>query len=562
LEYAGSHAAAPFELPPGRHRTPSEEQDDKMARQKNNGPAASAEPRTETPLVDFVDRTSDALDRVASRIPSAWKTPLCMLMVLILGLIMYFAGRAEPTHAFWDENYHVTSAERYLAGVGQLEPHPPLGLMLIALGEKLSGANAGIDKTPLLADKYINGDKIPEGFSFAGMRLMPSLFGALGALLFLGLMIELTGSRLIGLLFSSLYLFENAWIVHFRAVHLDSFQMFFCIGTLWMFLRMWKQTSALSWRQYAGMALLCGLGIMIKVNAAMLLALFPVIYFKDAGTRGIGFSWTAQLRHFGIKAGASVATVLLVTATTFTLHAIVGTKPVPPGSSGNTDNEFMSQTYKDYLGQQQTLTPSTLLAISTDYFKFMDHDHKGVPKLDVCKPGENGSHPLHWPIQDKTINYRWDSANGFTRYVQLVGNQVSWYLGLAAVLLSFLTIANRRLFNIDTGNGRSYALIEVFTAIYVVFMLLHLYLGAQRVMYLYHYFIGLLISYLLIVLNWQNLCDFHKVRKSVRRLSALLIALAVLASGMFFLPLSNHWPLNKEQCERRNIFSHIVSCQG
>lgn len=532
-----------------------------MARQKNNTQAVSAAPAA-AETVGVLDRISGKLDQAGNRIPDALKTPLCMLIVLILGLVMYFAGRAEPTHAFWDENYHITSAERYLAGVGQLEPHPPLGLMLIALGEKLTSPNAAIDKTPLLADKYINGDNIPQGFSFAGMRLMPSLFGALGALLFLGLMIELTGSRLTGLLFSALYLFENAWIVHFRAVHLDSFQMFFCIGTLWIFLRMWKQQTALQVGQYIGMALLCGLGIMVKINAAMLLILFPIIYFKDAGTQARGFHWGEQLRHFGIKAGSSVLTVLAVTAVVFALHALIGSKPVPAGSSGNTDNEFMSQTYKDYLGQRSSLGPSTLLAITDDYFKFMDHDHKGVPKLDVCKPGENGSHPLHWPIHDKTINYRWDSADGFTRYVQLVGNQVSWYLGLAAVLLSFLTVANRRLFNIDAGNGRTYALIEVFTGLYVVFMLLHLYLGAQRVMYLYHYFIGLLISYLLIVLNWQNLCDFHKLSTGVRRLSALLIALAILASGLFFLPLSNHWPLNKDQCERRNIFSHIVSCQG
>lgn len=534
-----------------------------MGKQKNKSGAPGVTVDTdEAAPVSRIEAFSSALDRAGEKIHASLRTPLCMLLVLILGLVMYFAGRAEPTHAFWDENYHVTSAQRYLDGIGQLEPHPPLGIMLVALGEKLSGSNAGLDTSRLLTDKYINGDDIPAGFSFAGMRLMPSLFGALGALLFFGLMLELTGSRLLALCFSSLYLFENAWIVHFRAVHLDSFQMFFCIATLWMFVRMWKQESALAWHQYAGMAVLCGLGIMIKVNAALLLALFPLIYFKDGGTRTLGLDLVAQLRHFGLKAGASIVALLLVVAATFGVHALVGHEASGAGSSGDTDREFMSQTYKDYLAHQRSLGPSTLLAITNDYFKFMDHDHKGVPKLDVCKPGENGSHPLHWPIHDKTINYRWDSANGLTRYVQLVGNQVSWYLGLAAVLLSFLTIANRRLFGIDTGSGRSYALIEVFTGIYLLFMLLHLYLGAQRVMYLYHYFIGLLVSYLLLVLNWQNLCEFHKLGTGVRRLSALLMAVAIIASGLFFLPLSNHWPLSKAQCERRNVFSEIVSCQG
>ena len=51
--------------------------------------------------------------------------------------------RADPPHIFWDENYHVTSAERYLEGVAQFEPHPPLGLMLIAAGEAWDGKKMG-----------------------------------------------------------------------------------------------------------------------------------------------------------------------------------------------------------------------------------------------------------------------------------------------------------------------------------------------------------------------------------------------------------------------------------
>lgn len=500
---------------------------------------------------------------LAERLPGWLRTSLCFVTVLVIGWCMYFVGNAEPKYAFWDENYHVTSAERYLQGIAQVQPHPPLGPLLIAAGEKLANANPGIDKTALTLTEYLDGDKFPEGFSFQGMRLMPSLFGALGALMFFGLMRELTGNRLHALLFSSLYLFENAWIVHFRAVHLDSFQMFFSLGALWLFVRMWKCEGPIPWTRYAATASLCGLAIMVKINAALLLALFPVLYFKDAGTRAAGWNVLAQLRHFALKSGAAIASIAVVSTLVFCLHALVGTKsPDPLSPLGQKELPHMSSTYHDYLNLDQSLTPATLFAITRDYFKFMDNDHKGVPKLDVCKPGENGSHPLHWPLHDKTINYRWDSADGFTRYVQLTGNQVSWYLGLAAVLLSFLTIANRRLFKVDVGNSRAYPMIEVFTALYLVFMLLHLYLGAQRVMYLYHYFLGLLISYILIVLNWQHLCEFHQIKARIRTLILAGLSVAIIASGMFFLPLSNHEPLNKAQCERRNIFSQIVECQG
>lgn len=534
-----------------------------MARARTRTQTSTAPSVPQNPAAASPDQSMAAVNKLAARIPAWLHTPLCLLLVLVLGYFMYFANHAEPGHAFWDENYHMTAAQHYVDGVGFLETHPPLGKLFIAAGEKLVGANAGRDMSELSRATYVDGNKLPEGFSFAGMRLMPSLFGALSALLFFGLMLELTGSRLNALLFSSLYLFENAWIVHFRAVHLDSFQMFFSLGALWLFVRMWKCEGPIAWTRYASTAALCGLAIMVKVNASLLLALFPVLYFKDAGTRAAGWNILAQLRHFALKSGAAIASILLITTLVFTVHALVGTKsPNPLEPLGEKDIPHMSATYQEYLNFKQPLSPAILFAITRDYFNFMQTDNKGVPKLDVCKPGENGSHPLHWPIHDKTINYRWDSADGFTRYVQLAGNQFSWYLGLAAVLLSFLTIANRRIFGVDSGSGRAYALIEVFTGLYIVFMLLHFYLGAQRVMYLYHYFLGLLISYILIVLNWQNLCEFHQLKARTRSLIVAGLTVCIIASGMFFLPLSNHQPLNKQQCEMRNIFSRIVDCQG
>src|SRR4051794_39635298 len=64
---------------------------------------------------------------------------------LILGLShgTYFREYRLPTVTFWDESYHIPSAAKYLQGVFFMEPHPPLGKMLIAWGEKLLDANRG-----------------------------------------------------------------------------------------------------------------------------------------------------------------------------------------------------------------------------------------------------------------------------------------------------------------------------------------------------------------------------------------------------------------------------------
>lgn len=492
--------------------------------------------------------------------PVSLRSGLCALIIGIIAFCSYFAGRAEPPYPFWDENYHMTSGERYIEGLAHFEPHPPLGLLLIAAGEKLTGDNANVNKYQLVVDKYLNGDKVPPGFSFAGMRFMPSVFAALTGLLFFGLMFAITGNRLHALLFSSLYLFENAYVVHFRAVHLDSFQMFFVVGFLWQFVRVWKRPDPLTWLQYAGLGAIAGLAIMVKINAAVLLALFPVLYFKDAGTQNIPLS--ERPTDFLVKTGSTIVALMIVIYSIFTVHAIVGSKmPDINTSAGKQDLENMSPTYRNYVAGQQSLSPSVVISLTNDYFKFMDKDHLGVPKLDVCKPGENGSHPLHWLLHDKTINYRWDSADGMTKYVQLTGNQFDWFLGLACVVFSLVLIINHRVLKLPVGDKKIYHLIEVFAGLYVLFMVLHLYLGTQRVMYLYHYFIGLLLTYILIVLNWQYLSDLHKFSARAKTAFAVGIAGLSCATYLFFLPLNNHTPMTHDQCEARNIFQHIVDCQ-
>lgn len=493
----------------------------------------------------------------------ALKTPLCYLLVFAIAYCCFVVNRAEPSHIFWDENYHVTSAERYLAGVAHFEPHPPLGLMLIAAGEKLSGANKNIDKRVLLETKQISGDAVPKDFSFAGMRLMPSLFAAFGALAFFALMYELFANRLHALLLSSLYLFENAFTVHFRATHLDAFQIFFSIATLWLFVRLWQRRIPLRPLDYAALSTWCALAIMVKVNAVVLLALFPALYFKDASVLRSkrALRWAAD---FISKSGAAIAALALVIFSVFYVHAAL-TSNLPPLNTpaANQDLANMSPEYRTYLEQHQELTPGMVLIIARDYYKFMKKDHEGVPKLDPSKPGENGSHPLHWPFHDRNINYRWDSADGKTAYVQLVGNQLSWYAGTAAVIFSLILVINYRLFAIPLrGSLRTYELIEVFTGLYMVFMLLHLWLITQRVMYLYHYFLGLTISYVLLALLWQYLSEVHAGFARHRTKILAIASAAILGSYLFFLPLSNHWPMTKEQCERRNIsISHIVDCR-
>lgn len=523
----------------------------------------AADPSTHTRTAADTDASWwDRVEKFATRFPGGVRGGLCYLIVASVAYCVFVVNRADPPHIFWDENYHVTSAERYINGLMQFEPHPPLGLMLIAAGEYMSGANNGIDKHVLVRDKQISGDSLPKDFSFAGMRLMPSLFAALAALAFYALLYELLENRWYALLLSSLYVFENAFVVHFRATHLDSFQMFFTIGGLWYFARLWKSTVVLKWWQYAALAAWFACATMIKVNAVVLLIAFPLLYFKDARQQPdkSRINWPVD---FLSKSGSAIASILLVFFLVFYAHALYSRNiPEADASATKQDFENMSPEYKQYLDKHEALTPRMVVIIARDYFKFMDKDHKGVPKLDVTKPGENGSHPLHWPFHDRNINYRWDSADGKTSYVQLVGNQLAWYCGTAAMLLSLLLVINYRVFAIrPRGTIGTYQQIETFTILYAAYMILHLWIITQRVLYLYHYFIGLMISYVLLALMWKYLCEVHAgFDRHKGKILGIAVSLFTL-SYFFFLPLTNHYPLTKEQCELRNVsISHIVDC--
>ena len=94
-------------------------------------------------------------------------------LLLLISYFTYVHGYHKPAAFFWDENYHIASAQKYLNGVFFMEPHPPLGKLLIAAGEALvqpeeNGA----------ADQFIGTDYAkdpPPHFSFAGYRLVPVL---------------------------------------------------------------------------------------------------------------------------------------------------------------------------------------------------------------------------------------------------------------------------------------------------------------------------------------------------------------------------------------------------
>jgi len=507
---------------------------------------------------------------------------LCPIIVLSVAFFTYCLHLGEPNLLFWDENYHVPAASRYLANIAQFEGHPPLGKLLIAAGDYLVGVNRQSAWQTLARYKQISDGQLPADFNLAGMRIMPALFGLLTAILVYGLMLSLSRQKpVVALLFTSLYVFENAYIVHFRGAHLDSFQLFFSVAALWLFVDAWQAAKPLSWKTYAALATFIALAMMVKVNAVLLLVMLPILYARelsmspsaryasmpftvtgDNGLRGKWYAMRALLSDFAKKALAAAFSGLLVCAVVFGIHLSLGRNlPDSKTPAGDEDIANMSPSYGLFLEGHGNLTPTVFAAAAQDYFAFMQKSHLGVPKLNVCKVGENGSSPWIWPLMSKTINYRWDKNNDLTGYLQLVGNPVSWCLGFLAVLSSFSLVISHRLFAAPIHHQELYRLIEVFCGFYAVYMGLHVVLANQRVMYLYHYFLGLFISYLLWVLVWQYLEHARPLLQRYRYGLLTAMALSIVGGYAFTAPLTYHQPLSKPACELRNIIKPVVQCQ-
>ena len=104
------------------------------------------------------------------------------IVITFISYKNYFLNYDKPNKLIWDETYHIASATKYLHQIMYMEPHPPLGKQLIALGEYILQPNALLDTKDFLTTNKIK--KIPTTYSFLGVRLIPSLCAAGSAILF------------------------------------------------------------------------------------------------------------------------------------------------------------------------------------------------------------------------------------------------------------------------------------------------------------------------------------------------------------------------------------------
>jgi dolichyl-phosphate-mannose--protein O-mannosyl transferase len=413
----------------------------------------------------------------AEPVQSRVKFVLCLLFVGVAAYFTFVHNYSSPQQPFWDENYHIAAAQKYIDGVFFLEPHPPFGKMLIAVGEKLFAGNNGLDTSDFLKTDHIT--KIPAGYSFTGVRFSSTISAWFLSLVFFSLLCELYPNPVLAAVFSLLFVFDTALVIHLRSAMLEGPQLLLIFCFLLVFLR-GRKVDDWSWVHHCCLGLIFGLAMAIKVNSALLLLLYGFAAIRSAGD----LSKLSRL-------SASLLTALFVFLLIFALHFAIA-RTVVDGRSYEIGPE-----YAEVL-QENKYDLRSFGIFLKECLRYSKRYEAGVPELKGDVEGENGSHAIFWPLGKKSISYRWDKTDdGRVRYMRLQCNPVGWGIGLVAVVLSSVLVGARRVFGLplDKNQAAFYPQIELLLALYLGGMAAMM--NIRRVMYLYHYFIPLLLSFLL-----------------------------------------------------------------
>lgn len=493
---------------------------------------------------ETLSNPAPAEPRAWRRIALAWLPPLLLLLLAA----MSFGWRYwQPQSLFWDENYHVASAHKERAGVMYMEAHPPLGKMLIAAGDAALGVNDGLDTSALLRTDHVSQAQLPAGFSFAGVRLA-SVLSLILATPLLYLLLRITGWRSVAFCFALAFALDNALVVHGRAAMLEGPQLLFVLLALYVFAVAAARRDSVRLLHYLALGAVIGLALAVKLNAAVLGLLPPVLLGCELHARWRQQGWPQRVRRAASSGAMTVLGLALSFGGVFWLH-IASTPQLIEGRTYKASIE-----YQQALREGHAAAPSTFALGLRDHLRHILEYSDGVPRFDYCKPGENGSPPLHWLLGGKTINYRWAKVEHEGQikvdYTYLIGNPLVWLPVSLGLLLSGALVIARVVFGLPLRDPRLFGWIALMCALHLGYMVAML--QVERVMYLYHYLLPLLFGLINLAALFAYLFG-DSLRAGSRHVRANLAGYAalVLIGFLYFAPLTYGWPIDEQAVERR-----------
>lgn len=483
------------------------------------------------------------------------------LLICIFAFFTFFWNYTNPPYLYWDENYHIASAQKYLNGTYFMEPHPPLAKMLIAAGEGLINANEGLD------DEFIGTDyakELPGGFSFMGYRFFPVLFAWMIAPLLYLIFLAITRKPLWAFLLSFFYIFDNALVTHSRAAMLDSIMLFFCIAMIALYFHIIRNKE--NGNRFSFFSLLFGIAfgcaMATKALSLIMILLWPLLmlHLRTDSTNPLALKLpTFDSKKFCQFFVLTAAGFLVTYVGIWHLHFTMGKTVL----SSLPDNGYYqaSEEYKTLIDAGLVNTPLML----KENIKFLKHYSGGVPELNLCKADENGSPFFFWPLGARSINYRWETPDGNVyQYITLQANPAVWGFALLGLILAFALLMSTVLMpNVAKLTYKNELLI--WFGMWLAYMIAISQI--DRVMYLYHYFIPLMFSFIVtayVLLELKEIGPW-KLSETAKHWIFIVMGLLMFAMFQFYRPLSYYEPIDDAAFRKRMIFRlwdlRCVNCE-
>lgn len=304
---------------------------------------------------------------------SSVKTYKIMRVILTaLAFITRFYKLYHPSEVVFDEVHFGKFASHYLEHEFFFDVHPPLGKLLFALVGYLIGYS-GEFKFEKIGDSYTD-----NGVPYVMYRALPAALGALTVPLVFGILEHCHFSPYACFIGAALILFDGAFITEERLILLDSSLIFFCLLSIYCYVRFRNQRHApfskawYYWLLATGVALSSVISVkyvgffsFLMIGSAVCVDLYELLDSRNKPKEQI-VSLALFMKHFIARLFALVIFPFLLYLFWFYVHFQVLYKSGPGDSFMSTEfqaslsaNKLTAQAYDVHYFDEVTIKASS-----------------------------------------------------------------------------------------------------------------------------------------------------------------------------------------------------------
>lgn len=474
------------------------------------------------------------------------------VIIAIIALITRFSFLGYPHEIVFDESYFIKFANSYFTHEYYIDIHPPLGKLLIAGWAKL----AGIDLS--LALESIS-EKSTSNIFFS-LRFLPALFGSVLIYIFSYLVYLISHSKKIAIIAGFLMLFDNAFLVQSKFMHLDIFLIFFVTLTLCLFLLQQKQISySYKWFIYLLLTgISFGLATSIKWSGFTVYFIIITILILKIFNKKIN-DWLlfnnyakTQIKSYTenrkdptkIKIVEFLISIFIIFCAGITIYSL--SFLIHFNLLYKIDNNYahtiMSNEFQEELkyGKENIKNPLTFKQKFTELNKTMFYN------LNFPTKDPNRSYWYEWPINKKPILY-WSQNEDIQNNkgtIYFLGNFAIWIFSTLAILIVLLKII------IKKNRTKIEPALQIIVLSYFITFLPFVFI-TQRSTFLYHYLIPEIFAMIAL-----SIC--LKYILNIKKSAFIVIFIIIFLNFLIFAPLSYGWPMPfKINCIEMNLINFL-----